>query len=114
MGFGHRVYKVLDPRAIVLRDLEANMSGRGGDDKWLEMSDHMRTLMKQKKGLDPNVDFYSASLYYVMGIPTDIYTPIFAMSRMAGWTAHVLEQKAANMLIRPKALYTGDEGKTTG
>ncbi len=70
--------------------------------------------MKEKKGLEPNVDFYSASLYYVMGIPTDIYTPIFAMSRMAGWTAHVLEQKANNMLIRPKSLYTGDEGKATG
>lgn len=113
MGFGHRVYKVLDPRAIVLRELSLDMAGRGGEDKWLRMSDHMREVMKERKGIDPNVDFYSASLYYVMGIPVDLYTPIFAMSRMAGWTAHVLEQKAANRLIRPKALYTGAEGRTT-
>ncbi len=113
MGFGHRVYKVFDPRAKVLRELSVGMIGRGADEKWLRMSDRMVEVMKAKKDIDPNVDFYSASLYYSMGIPLDIYTPIFAMSRVSGWCAHILEQKASNRLMRPRLVYTGPRDLTT-
>ena len=113
MGFGHRVYKVLDPRAIVLRDMLESMSGQGADEKWLRMSDKMRKILKDRKGLEANVDFYSASLYYSMGIESDLYTPVFAMARIAGWCAHVLEQKKENRIMRPKSVYTGPEGLST-
>ena len=113
MGFGHRVYKVLDPRAIVLRDMLESMSGQGADEKWLRMSDKMRKILKDRKGLEANVDFYSASLYYSMGIESDLYTPVFAMARIAGWCAHILEQKKENRIMRPKSVYTGPEGLST-
>lgn len=112
MGIGHRVYKTLDPRATILRELLRGLSEEKGETKWLEMSDTIRTTVKERKGLDANVDFYSASVYYLLGIETDLYTPIFAISRMTGWTAHLLEQWADNALIRPRAQYTGPRGLT--
>src|SRR6516164_1111016 len=108
MGIGHRVYKVLDPRAPVLRRMAVQLSGELGEPKWSEMSERIAALMKEKKGLHANVDFYSATFYYSLGIPTDLFTPIFAISRTAGWTAHVLEQLADNRLYRPLSQYTGD------
>ena len=112
MGIGHRVYKTLDPRAVILRDMLEDLSDEKGDRKWLEMSDTIRTTVKERKGLDANVDFYSASVYYLLGIETDLYTPIFAISRMTGWTAHLLEQWQDNRLIRPRAEYVGPRDKT--
>ncbi|MDT0631301.1 citrate/2-methylcitrate synthase [Rubrivirga sp. S365] len=112
MGIGHRVYKTLDPRATILRNLLSGLSEEKGDTRWLEMSDTIRSTVKERKGLDANVDFYSASVYYLLGIEADLYTPIFAMSRMTGWTAHLLEQWQDNRLIRPRAEYVGARGKT--
>jgi citrate synthase len=110
MGIGHRVYRALDPRATILRDLLEGLSEEKGERKWLEMSDTIRKAVKEEKGLEANVDFYSASVYYLLGIEVDLYTPIFAISRMTGWTAHLLEQWADNRLIRPNAAYTGPRG----
>ena len=112
MGIGHRVYKTLDPRATILRGMLADLSEEKGDTRWLEMSDTIRSTVKERKGLEANVDFYSASVYYLLGIERDLYTPIFAMSRMTGWTAHLLEQWTDNRLIRPRAEYVGPRGKT--
>jgi citrate synthase len=112
MGMGHRVYKTLDPRATILREMLSDLSDEKGETKWLEMSDTIRSTVKETKGLDANVDFYSASVYYLLGIETDLYTPIFAISRMTGWTAHLLEQWDDNRLIRPRAEYVGPRGKT--
>lgn len=113
MGIGHRVYKVLDPRAPHLKRMAEKLSAQLGEPKWLQMSERIATLMKERKGLNANVDFYSATVYYSLGIPTDLFTPIFAISRMSGWTAHVLEQLADNRLFRPLSAYTGPEvGKT--
>ncbi|WP_435127133.1 citrate synthase [Halobaculum sp. D14] len=108
-GFGHRVYNVKDPRAKILSERSEALGEAAGDTKWYEMSTAIEEYMKSEKGLAPNVDFYSASTYYQMGIPIDIYTPIFAISRVGGWTAHVLEQYDDNRLIRPRARYVGDE-----
>src|SRR5258705_2635416 len=108
MGIGHRIYKVLDPRAPILKAMAVHLSGELGEPKWIEMSERIAALMKEKKGLHANVDFYSATVYYSLGIPTDLFTPIFAISRTAGWTAHVLEQLADNRLYRPLSEYTGD------
>ena len=107
MGIGHRVYKTLDPRAPHLRNMAIKLSEKLGDPKWIKMSERIAELMKEKKNLNANVDFYSASTYYSLGIPIDLFTPIFAVSRMSGWTAHVLEQYRNNRLIRPRAEYTG-------
>ena len=107
MGFGHRVYRTLDPRAVHLRDMSRKLGERTGEMKWYEMSCKMQEVVGREKGLNPNVDFFSASTYYALGIPTDLFTPIFACSRIAGWTAHVLEQYANNRLIRPRAEYVG-------
>jgi citrate synthase len=107
MGFGHAVYKTEDPRATHLRRFSKEMGERGGDTKWYEMSRKVEEVMMREKGLYPNVDFFSASTYYMMGIPLDLYTPIFAVSRITGWTAHVLEQYLDNKLIRPRAEYVG-------
>ena len=107
MGFGHAVYKTEDPRATHLRKFSQQVGERAGDTKWYEMSLKVEEVIKREKGLFPNVDFFSASTYYVMGIPLDLYTPIFAVSRIAGWTGHVLEQYADNKLIRPRADYVG-------
>jgi citrate synthase len=106
-GFGHRVYRTEDPRATHLRRMSKELGARAGQTAWFEMSQRIEALVKAEKKLHPNVDFYSASVYYTLGIPIDLYTPIFAVSRMSGWTAHVLEQYANNRLIRPRADYTG-------
>ncbi len=108
MGIGHRVYKVLDPRAPHLQRMAVELSRELGEPKWIEMSERIAQLMKEKKGLYANVDFYSATVYYSLGIPTDLFTPIFAISRTAGWTAHVLEQLSDNRLYRPLSAYVGE------
>jgi len=111
-GFGHRVYRTEDPRATHLRKMSEELGRRAGELKWFNMSQHVERLVKEEKGLYCNVDFYSASTYYTMGIPVDLYTPIFACSRVSGWTAHVLEQLGNNRLIRPRADYTGEVDRT--
>jgi citrate synthase len=108
-GFGHRVYHTEDPRATHLREMSRDLGLRAGQPIWFEMSQRIEALVKAEKKLNPNVDFYSASTYYALGIPIDLFTPIFAVSRVAGWTAHVLEQYANNRLIRPRAEYIGPE-----
>lgn len=108
MGIGHRVYKVLDPRAPHLRRMAVELSSELGEPKWIAMSERIAELMKEKKGLYANVDFYSATVYYSLGIPTDLFTPIFAISRTAGWTAHILEQLSDNRLYRPLSQYVGE------
>src|SRR4051794_3661854 len=112
-GFGHRVYRTDDPRATHLRVLSEELGKRTGQEKLYSLSKRMEETVKSLKGLIPNVDFYSASAYYSLGIPIDLYTPIFAVSRMSGWTAHVLEQYRNNRLIRPRAEYKGSpDGQT--
>jgi citrate synthase len=106
-GFGHRVYRTEDPRATHLRVLSEELGKRTGHENLYRLSRVMEETVKEQKGLNPNVDFYSASAYYSLGIPIDLYTPIFAVSRMSGWTAHVLEQYHNNRLIRPRADYKG-------
>ena len=108
-GFGHRVYTTEDPRATHLREMSREIGRRSGQPAWYEMSQRIEAVMKAEKKLNPNVDFYSASTYYVLGIAVDLFTPIFAVSRISGWTAHVLEQFAHNRLIRPRAEYVGPE-----
>jgi len=107
MGIGHAVYKTEDPRATWLRKFSKQLGEKYGNLKWFEMSQKIENLMHEKKGMYPNVDFYSASAYYLMGIPLDQYTPIFAVSRISGWTGHILEQYGNNKLIRPRAEYIG-------
>ena len=107
MGIGLAVYKTEDPRATWLRKFSKQMANKKGESKWFDMSQRIEKLMHEKKGMYPNVDFYSASTYYLMGIPLDLYTPIFAVSRISGWTGHILEQYANNKLIRPRAEYIG-------
>lgn len=107
MGFGHRVYKADDPRAIWLQRLSRELGEASGNMRWYEMSERIRQIVQENKALPVNVDFYSASVYYTMGIPIDIFTPIFALSRVAGWTAHVYEQYSDNRLIRPESEYIG-------
>ncbi len=108
MGIGHRVYKTLDPRAPHLRAMAIKLSEKIGEPKWIRMSQRIAELMKQKKNLNANVDFYSATVYYSLGIPTDLFTPVFAIARTAGWTAHVLEQLEDNRLYRPLSEYVGE------
>ncbi|MBK7393887.1 MAG: citrate synthase [Chloracidobacterium sp.] len=111
MGIGHAVYKTEDPRATWLRRYSKHMADKTGTLKWYEMSQRIENLMLEKKGMHPNVDFYSASTYYLMGIALDMYTPIFAVSRISGWTGHILEQYAHNKLIRPRAEYIGERDR---
>jgi citrate synthase len=117
-GFGHRVYHVFDPRAQFLRKLSKQLGEAAGNTKWYEMSERLIPIMKntpnaegKPRNLNPNVDFFSASAYYTMGIPLDLFTPIFAIARVAGWTAHVMEQHENNRIIRPTDDYTGPFGK---
>jgi citrate synthase len=107
MGFGHRVYKTMDPRAIELKKVSRDLGERAGNLKWFNMSEKIHSMVTSEKGLDPNVDFYSASAYYMMGIALDLYTPIFAVSRIAGWSANVIEQYEKNRLMRPDSDYVG-------
>jgi 2-methylcitrate synthase len=106
-GFGHRVYRTEDPRATHLRRMSKELGERAGNRRWFEMSERIEQLVTGEKKLYPNVDFYSASTYYTLGIPIDLYTPIFAVSRVSGWTAHCLEQYKNNRLIRPRTDYIG-------
>jgi citrate synthase len=106
-GFGHRVYRTEDPRATHLRKLSEELGKRTGHVDLYLASKEVEEFIRSSKGLNANVDFYSASTYYSLGIPIDLYTPIFAISRMSGWTAHILEQYRNNRLIRPRADYTG-------
>jgi len=106
-GFGHRVYRTEDPRATHLRRFSKLLGEKAGQPQWFEMSQRIEEIVKTEKKLNPNVDFYSASMFYSLGIPVDLYTPIFAVSRISGWTAHVLEQYANNRLIRPRTDYIG-------
>jgi citrate synthase len=112
MGFGHRVYKVEDPRAAHLRRMSAELAEGYGDDTYYRMSRRMEEVVFAEKGLYPNVDFYAATVYHYLGIPTDLFTPVFSASRMAGWTAHVIEQHADNRLIRPDSEYIGESGRS--
>ncbi len=106
-GFGHRVYRTEDPRATHLRKMSEELCQKTGNLRWFEMSQKIEQVVKAQKQLNANVDFYSATTYYALGIPVDLFTPVFAVSRMSGWTAHVLEQYANNRLIRPRAEYIG-------
>jgi citrate synthase len=107
MGIGHRVYKVLDPRAPHLQKMAVKLTEQLGESKWIQMSERIAEIMREEKKLNANVDFYSATVYYSLGIPTDLFTPIFAIARMSGWTAHVLEQWSENRLFRPLSEYVG-------
>ncbi|MFB6361756.1 MAG: citrate synthase [Halobacteriales archaeon] len=111
-GFGHRVYNVKDPRAKILGEMSESLGEAAGERKWYEYSTAIEDYMMEEKGLAPNVDFYSATTYYQMGIPIDVYTAIFALSRVGGWVAHVLEQYDDNRLIRPRARYVGPTDQT--
>jgi citrate synthase len=106
MGFGHRVYKTMDPRAPILRAFSKDLGART-DPRWYRMSEEILAAMETAKGIDPNVDFFSASTYYALGIPPDVFTPIFAIARVSGWVTHVEAQYAKNRLIRPRAKYVG-------
>jgi citrate synthase len=108
-GFGHRVYHTEDPRATHLRRMSKELGERAGNTRWFDMSQRIEALVRTEKKLFANVDFYSASTYYTLGIPIDLFTPIFAVSRVSGWTAHVLEQLSNNRLIRPRADYIGPD-----
>ena len=110
-GFGHRVYHTMDPRAVHLRQLSKDLGKRSGQPHWVDMSERIEALVKGEKKLNPNVDFYSASMYYTLGIPIDLYTPIFAVSRMSGWTAHVLEQYTCGSCRRT---WASGPGRRTG
>jgi citrate synthase len=107
MGFGHRVYKAGDPRARILRALAERACRRSGEGVWFDIAVRLHDAVKRAKGLIPNVDFYSAPLFRALGVPVDLFVPVIAVSRIAGWTAHILEQHADNRLIRPRAQYTG-------
>jgi len=112
MGFGHAVYRVMDPRATVLKRLAQEVGERAGDPRWFEISRAVQETVYEQKQLWPNVDFYAASVYRTLGIPTDLMTPLFAAARMAGWTAHVREQYSDNKVIRPGSEYVGPRGRT--
>lgn len=109
MGFGHRVYKDGDPRAKHLKEMSEKLTKLTGEPKWFEMSVKIHEIVEKEKGLKPNVDFYSASVYHSLGIKRDLFTPIFAVSRTSGWIAHILEQYSNNRLIRPRADYVGPQ-----
>ncbi len=112
MGFGHRVYHTYDPRARILGQYSQKLAQMTGNAKWFDMSKKVEEIMIREvgdKGIYPNVDFYSATVYYYMGLDQDLFTPIFAVSRIAGWTAHVLEQLQNNRLFRPRAIYPGEK-----
>jgi citrate synthase len=117
MGFGHRVYRVVDPRARILKHVAEDLAAESGDSKWFEMGLEMERVMEREmerrgKQVRPNVDFYSASVYRMLGFPTDMYTPIFAVARISGWMAHLFEQYADNQIMRPRLVYEGPKGKS--
>jgi citrate synthase len=106
-GFGHRVYHTEDPRATHLRKMSSDLGKSNGQSKWFDMSHKIEEFVKVEKKLNANVDFYSASTYHILGIDVDLFTPVFAVSRISGWAAHVIEQLDDNRLIRPRADYIG-------
>ncbi|MEF8801688.1 MAG: citrate synthase [Halolamina sp.] len=113
-GFGHRVYNVKDPRAVILEEKSRDLGDVSGEGKWYEYANKIENYLIEEEGFDekglaPNVDFYSGTVYYQLGIPVDMFTPIFAMSRVGGWVAHVLEQTEDNRIMRPRAKYTGEQ-----
>jgi len=112
MGFGHRVYKTYDPRAVVLKEFSEQLAPESDRPELYDMSTHIEEIVQREKGLYPNVDFYSASTYHFLGIETGLFTPIFAMSRVVGWAAHVIEQHGDNRLIRPSSEYVGPEQRS--
>jgi len=107
-GFGHPLYRAYDPRAVILKELSEELSRDGGEPNWFAITDAAERTVSEEKHLFPNVDLYSASVYRYLGIPTDLFTPVFAASRTAGWSAHVLEQHSDNKIIRPSATYVGE------
>ena len=107
MGFGHAVYRTMDPRATVLKQLAREAGERHDDTRWADIFEALQATVYEQKQLWPNVDLYAAGVYHVLGIPTDLMTPIFALARMVGWTAHVREQYADNKVIRPGSEYIG-------
>jgi 2-methylcitrate synthase len=109
MGFGHAVYRERDPRNKIIKDWSRRLSEAAGDTLLYEVSAAIEAVMWDEKRLFANLDFFSASAYHTMGIPTRLFTPIFVLSRITGWSAHILEQRANNVLIRPTADYTGPE-----
>lgn len=111
MGFGHRVYRTSDPRSDVIKKWSKKLSEEAGDNVLFAVSERIEKIMQQEKHLFPNLDFYSASVYHFCGIPTEMFTPIFVFSRVTGWAAHIMEQRADNKLIRPLAEYTGPASK---
>lgn len=112
MGFGHRIYKTEDPRATVFREIAKNICRNTPSQKWYEISEKVAEIVMREKKIYCNVDFYSASVLYTIGIPVDLFTAVFAMSRVAGWTAHIMEQLADNRLIRPQAEYVGPRNQS--
>jgi citrate synthase len=115
-GWGHRVYRTKDPRAVILQDKLEDLSAADGDTTWLEYTGTIEEYLTEEvglvdRGIAPNVDFYSGAVYDELAIPTDMYTPIFAMARAAGWVGHVLEYQADNRLIRPRARYVGPDDR---
>ena len=107
MGMGHPVYRVLDPRAPLLKAMAVKLTQELGETKWVEMSERIAEIVKKEKNLNANVDFYSATVYYSLGIPTDLFTPIFAIARTSGWTGHIMEQLKDNKIFRPGSEYVG-------
>ncbi|MFW6163162.1 MAG: citrate/2-methylcitrate synthase, partial [Planctomycetota bacterium] len=112
MGFGHRVYKTEDPRAAILRQWCKQLGEETDQPHWAEMQAAMEKVMLDEKGIHCNVDFYSATVYHMLGIPSDLFTPIFAVARVVGWTAHMLEQYAHNRIFRPLCEYVGEHDLT--
>ncbi len=107
MGFGHRVYKNGDPRSDIVKELARKLGSESANTTYFDISERIEEVMMREKGLHPNLDFYSATAYHLCGIPTEMFTPLFAVSRTSGWVSHVIEQRADNSLIRPNAEYTG-------
>jgi 2-methylcitrate synthase len=111
MGFGHAVYRESDPRSDIIKQWAGKLSETAADAQLYDISEAIEQVMRQEKGLFPNLDFYSAATYHFMGIPTPLFTPIFVMARMTGWAAHIMEQRANNVLIRPNADYVGPDNR---
>jgi 2-methylcitrate synthase len=109
MGFGHRVYKISDPRSDVIKAWSKKLAAAHGDERLFPTSERIEQVMRREKKLFPNLDFYSASAYHFCGIPTVMFTPLFVVSRITGWAAHIIEQRADNRLIRPNADYIGPD-----